>query len=78
MARTNCIVTDNGTYLDRDNKRVYSHEGHLIAELCGLDMGEMSDQDLTIITLGCEFAYSQGKGLAQRKFAQKIQEVFGI
>lgn len=78
MARTNCIVTDSGTYLDRNTKKVYSNDGYLVADLYGLNMSKMSDDDLTIIVVALEFAYRQGCGVAQRKFATKIQEVFGI
>ena len=49
-----------------------------MADLYGLDIGEMSDDDLTIITLALEFAYRQGCGVAQEKFAKKIQEIFEI
>ena len=78
MARTNCIVTDNGSYLDRDSKIVYSYDGYLIADLYGLDIGEMSDQDLVIITVALEQAHKQGRILAHDTFAKKIQEVFGL
>lgn len=78
MARKNCIVTDNGSYLDRDTKRVYSHDGYVLADLYGLNISEMSDDDLTIITVALEFAYRQGLGIAQERFATKVKEVFGL
>lgn len=78
MARTNCVVTDSGTYLDRDTKRVYTHDGYLVADLYGLSIGEISDDNLTIMVIALEFAYRQGCGVAQERFAKKIQEIFDI
>lgn len=78
MARKNCIVTDNGTYFDRDTKRAYTNDGYVIADLYGLDIGEMSDDDLIIITVALEFACSQGRNIAQERFATKVKEVFGL
>ena len=78
MARKNCIVTDSGSYFDRDTKRAYSYDGYILADLYGLDIGEMSDDDLTIITVALEFAYLQGRSIAQERFATKVKEVFGL
>lgn len=78
MARKNCIVTDNGTYFDRDTKRAYTNDGYVIADFYGLDIGAMSDDDLTIIIVALEFAYSQGRTITQERFATKVKEVFGL
>lgn len=78
MARTNCIVTDNGSYLDRNSKIVYAYDGCRIADLYNLNIGEMSEQDLVILTVAVEQAYKQGKSIAHETFANKIREVFGI
>lgn len=78
MARKNCIVTDSGSYFDRDTKRVYSHDGYIIADLFSLDINEISEDSLITIIVVLEIAYHQGYEVAQKKFAKKIQEVFGI
>lgn len=78
MARKNCIVTDSGSYFDRDAKRVYSYDGYVLADLYGLGIGKMTDDDLTIITVALEFAYLQGRNIAQERFATKVKEVFGL
>lgn len=78
MAQTNCIVTDRGTVLDRDEKRVYTYEGYLIADLSGLDISEMSNDDLVAVATDLEFAFRKGYEVAQEKFAKKIREIFGI
>lgn len=78
MARKNCIVTDSGGYFDRDTKRVYSHDGYIIADLFSLDINEISEDSLITIIVVLEIAYHQGYEVAQKKFAKKIQEVFGL
>lgn len=78
MARRNCIVTDGGTYFDRNKKEVYTNDGYLVADLHFMDIDKMSDDNLTAITVALEFAYRQGCGVAQQKFAKKIQEIFEI
>lgn len=78
MARTNCVVTDNGSYFDRDTKLVYAYDGCRIADLYSFDIGEMSDPDLIIMTVAFEEAYKQGQRIAQERFATKIRKLFEI
>ena len=76
MARTNCIITDNGYILSLNSKTIYSPDGIKIADLYNIDISKFTEKELIELTILFQKAYEQGHCTATDNFRTKIQNFF--